>query len=169
MRNVRYAIVVLLMLVGTAGQAEVPDEQLSAFGFVHDQAARFRLYPTRNMWNFIELDTATGRLWLVQFSVSDDLPARFVISTKFLANGTKPSRFDLYKTSNVWNYILVDQTDGRTWQVQFSIDKPSLTGIMRIKDAKSNRANTFDRFDPPQKPSSGIKWDAEPRSPTSDR
>ena len=32
-------------------------------------------------------------------------------------------RFFLYPTQNMYNFILLDQVDGRTWQVQWSIDK----------------------------------------------
>lgn len=34
-----------------------------------DKNGRFTLYKTKNMWTFIELDTFSGRLWQVQFSV----------------------------------------------------------------------------------------------------
>lgn len=33
--------------------------------------ARFRLFKTSNTWNFLELDTETGRVWQVQFSVGE--------------------------------------------------------------------------------------------------
>ena len=32
-------------------------------------------------------------------------------------------RFFLYPTTNIYNFILLDQIDGRTWQVQWSIEK----------------------------------------------
>lgn len=31
-----------------------------------------------------------------------------------------PGRFNLYSTQNMWTFILLDQVDGRTWQVQWS-------------------------------------------------
>ena len=42
-----------------------------------------------------------------------------------LAEGSnaKPGRFFLYPTENTFNYILLDQIDGRVWQVQWNIDK----------------------------------------------
>ena len=33
-----------------------------------------------------------------------------------------PGRFTLYPTETMWTFILLDQTDGRTWQVQWSLD-----------------------------------------------
>ena len=32
-------------------------------------------------------------------------------------------RFKLYPTGNMWNFIMVDVIDGRTWQVQWNIDE----------------------------------------------
>ena len=32
-------------------------------------------------------------------------------------------RFKLYKTKNMYNFIMVDVIDGRTWQVQWNIDE----------------------------------------------
>lgn len=31
-------------------------------------------------------------------------------------------RFELYKTQNMYNFILLDTFDGRTWQVQWSTE-----------------------------------------------
>ena len=39
----------------------------------------------------------------------------------------------LYPTQNMWTFILLDQTDGRTWQVQWSTDYES-RGILPISD-----------------------------------
>jgi len=33
--------------------------------------ARYRLFKTANTWNFLELDTQTGKVWQVQFSVGE--------------------------------------------------------------------------------------------------
>lgn len=39
------------------------------------------------------------------------------------ANYAKPGRFFLYPTENTYNFILLDQIDGRVWQVQWNIDE----------------------------------------------
>ena len=84
---------------------------------------RYRLFKTENIWNFLELDTQTGRIWQIQFSVDNDANrARTPINTETLAADGKNGRFTLYPTSNMWNFLLVDQDNGRIWQVQFSID-----------------------------------------------
>lgn len=32
-------------------------------------ASCYKLYPTDNMWTFLELETFSGRIWQVQFSI----------------------------------------------------------------------------------------------------
>lgn len=98
------------------------------------ETARYKLYPTQNMWNFIKLDTQTGKMWMVQFSVEDsndrfvyDLNPLYLYFNDDMVNG----RFELYPTQNSWNFILLDQIDGRTWQVQWSFDKDK-RGIVPI-------------------------------------
>lgn len=84
---------------------------------------RFKLFQTQNMWTFIKLDTQTGQIWQLQYSVDDndrfeyDLNPYPLVTDENKVNG----RFELYPTQNIYNFILIDQIDGRTWQVQWSI------------------------------------------------
>lgn len=87
---------------------------------------RYKLFPTQNMWTFIKLDTKTGRLWQVQYSISNDkerfeydLNTTPLVSTDKELNG----RFELYPTTNIYNFILLDKIDGQQWQVQWSFEK----------------------------------------------
>ena len=96
---------------------------------------KYQLYKTQNMWTFLKLDTETGRIWQVQYSL-DGSQYRFEtaldISSR-LSTYDKPicGRFVLYSTDNMYNFILLDQFDGRCWQVQWST-KSSERGIWRI-------------------------------------
>jgi hypothetical protein len=40
-----------------------------------------------------------------------------------LSDNAKPGRFTLYSTENIYNFMLLDQEDGRSWQVQWSIEQ----------------------------------------------
>lgn len=92
----------------------------------------FKLYPTDNMWTFIKLDTRNGKMWQVQFSVKgDDYRFETVLSSTILAEGSKAGRFELYATQNMYNFLLLDKTSGKTWQVQWSTD-PDNRGIVPI-------------------------------------
>lgn len=97
--------------------------------------ARYQLFPTENRWNFINLDTQTGKMRMVQYSTESTANAfTYTLSDVSLVDNestSKPGRFTLYPTQNRYNFILLDQTDGRTWQVQWST-KSEEVGIWRI-------------------------------------
>lgn len=88
----------------------------------------FELYETQNMWTFIKLNTATGEIWQVQYTLSDDHPSlETVLNDRPLVVTSDPKekipgRFSLYPTKNLYNYILLDQMDGRVWQVQWGFE-----------------------------------------------
>jgi hypothetical protein len=84
--------------------------------------AAFRLFRTLNIYTFLKLDTRTGQVWQVQWSTDPD--HRFVepINSKVLAAGRAPGRFTLYPSSNIFTFILLDQEDGRQWQVQWALE-----------------------------------------------
>lgn len=85
--------------------------------------AKFRFFKTENTWNFLELDTQTGKVWQVQFSVDSDANrVKIPINTEVLAKEGKAGRFTLYPTKNMYNFILLDQDNGKSWQVQFATD-----------------------------------------------
>ena len=99
-------------------------------------AQNFKLYPTDNIWTFLELDTAHGRIWQVQFSLDNTNKYSVPLSTIDLVedNSFKQAfagRFELYKTKNLYNFILLDTATGATWQVQWSQDVNS-RGIIPI-------------------------------------
>jgi hypothetical protein len=89
--------------------------------------ASFRLFRTKNIHTLLELDTRTGQIWQVQWSL--DEANRFSVPlnlTVLLPTGTpehlavlKPGRFTLSPTENIFNFVLIDEDDGRTWQVQW--------------------------------------------------
>ena len=80
----------------------------------------YNLYKTDNMYPFLKLDTRTGQIWQVHWSTEKDVRAVLPLSTEKLSADTKDGRFALFPTTNMYNFILLDTTDGRTWQVQWS-------------------------------------------------
>ncbi len=90
-----------------------------------DPKAPYRLFRTTNYWTFIELNTITGQMWQVQFDIENDYRGASILNILNLAKGKKqiPGRFTLYPTSNIYTFILIDQIDGSTWQVQWSIEE----------------------------------------------
>ena len=86
------------------------------------EAVIYQLFPTQNMWTFIKLNSRNGKMWQVQYDVKDN--DRFEVYLNMLPLVNKESeangRFTLYSTQNIWTFILLDQLDGRMWQVQWS-------------------------------------------------
>lgn len=86
---------------------------------------RYKMYKTDNIYNLIKLDTATGRTWQVQYRTnSTDSMTVPIDDTSLLLNYEieKSGRFDLYPTSNMYTFILMDTETGRTWQIQWSTE-----------------------------------------------
>lgn len=86
----------------------------------------YKLYPTDNIWTFLELETYSGRIWQVQYSTKGpDYRFRTLLNSVSLVWDDEEcfaGRFELYKTQNMYNFILLDTFDGRTWQVQWSTE-----------------------------------------------
>ena len=103
---------------------------------IYNKDAKFLLFPTKNMYIFLKLDTSTGELWMVQYSTGKDSPMEVkfpswaypLVTNEDKSNG----RFFLYPTQNMYNFLLIDQVDGRVWQAQWST-KPENVGIIRIR------------------------------------
>ena len=85
---------------------------------------RYKLYKTDNLYNLIKLDTATGKLWQVQYSMNKSSDAMVVPidNTSLVPDGIelRAGRFELYPTNNMYTFILLDTDDGFAYQVQWS-------------------------------------------------
>ena len=86
---------------------------------------RYELFPTENIWTFLKLDTKNGKIWQVQYSIDDNYRGEIELNNKALIpdNATENGRFTLYPTKNLYNFILLDQIDGKMWQVQWSTEE----------------------------------------------
>lgn len=101
---------------------------LLAISMVYSQEVtneRYVLYPTKNIWTFLKLDTSNGKIWQVQYSV-EGADYRFetnLNNTSLVLDKSRPAgRFRLYPTDNTYNFILIDTKIGTTYQVQWSQD-----------------------------------------------
>ena len=86
-----------------------------------DSAAVYRLFSTQNTWTLIRLNTRNGQMWQVQWGTESKYRFESILSDIPLVNKDeeKNGRFFLYPTTNIFNFILLDQIDGRVWQVQW--------------------------------------------------
>lgn len=90
------------------------------------QQPRFKLYKTDNIYNLIKLDTATGKLWQVQYGMnkSADRMEVAIDATSLLwgDEDLRAGRFELYETNNSYTFILLDTENGYSYQVQWNTD-----------------------------------------------
>ena len=84
--------------------------------------AVFRLYQTVNIFTFIKLNTRTGQMWQIQHHTDEEKRFETYLNPKSLVPIEKEQngRFTLYPTLNNYTFLLLDQIDGKTWQVQWS-------------------------------------------------
>lgn len=94
---------------------------------------RYKMFPTENIWTFLKLDTRNGKIWQVQYSINDNYRGEIELNDKALVseNIAENGRFTLYPTKNMYIFILLDQIDGKMWQVQWST-APENRGILPI-------------------------------------
>ena len=100
--------------------------------------AKFRLYPTSNRFTYLRLNTTNGFIDIVQYSTADDnrmiypLSVYPVVMDFFnLGLANTLDRFTIYPTYNVYNFLLLDQVYGDTYQVQWSQDS-TMRGVQQI-------------------------------------
>ena len=126
-------ISIILTLTTLHSFAQSSKKQADNISTKNDSAFTYRLYPTENLWTVIKLNTRNGQMWQVQFDVKGT--NRFVTHLSFELLVSKEqevnNRFTLYSTQNMYTFILLDQIDGRTWQVQWSME-PKNRGIIPI-------------------------------------
>lgn len=93
----------------------------------------YKLYPTQNMYTFLELNTGTGQIWIVQWSTSGNR-MKYILDIEeriYVWDDKIAGRFELYPTENMYNFVLLDNIKGDCWQVQwnFDVDKRFVTRI----------------------------------------
>lgn len=94
----------------------------------------YQLFPTKNYWTFIKLDTRNGKMWQVHFSIEDvKNTGELILNSLSLVDKEEEmnGRFILYPTENMYNFLLLDQISGIVVQVQWSLDAKK-RGIVSI-------------------------------------
>ena len=124
----------ILAMMASAMLAMAQSVDFPATEYTQDPKANYRLYKTKNTYNFIKLDTRTGQMEMVQWSTKSGGTFTYPLSIEkrvYSVEDEIPGRFTLYATTNFYNFVLLDQIDGRTWQVQWSTE-PNDMMVIRI-------------------------------------
>ena len=118
MKKIVFSLVIGLASFTTFAQSttEAPTQNIST-----DTAVTYRIFSTRNMYTFIKLNTRNGQMWQVQWGMEDKYRFENILSdlARVSKDEEENGRFFLYPTTNIYTFILLDQIDGRTWQVQW--------------------------------------------------
>lgn len=117
MRKLLFTSIIVLTTISALGQA--PIQNVST-----DSTVVYRLFSTSNTYNFIKLNTRNGQMWQVQWGTESKYRFQNTLSDIPLVDKDEErnGRFFLYPTTNTFNFILLDQIDGRAWEVQWNFD-----------------------------------------------
>lgn len=111
------------------------EEPVKIFGEVKPiPTDRYKIYSTPNMYNFLKLDTMTGRIDRVQWAFEDKKRYETPVNNNLLISFSDQwvnGRFEIYQTTNIYNFLLLDKIDGRVWHCQWGFESGK-TWIERI-------------------------------------
>lgn len=119
MKRLVFTLVISLATISVVAQDQTNLNPLVST----DSAVVYRLFSTRNTWTFIKLNTRNGQMWQVQWDTGKKrFETPISVMSRISPEGERNGRFFLYPTQNIYNFILLDQVDGRVWQVQWSTE-----------------------------------------------
>ena len=121
MKVIAFSIVICFASITAYAQStsQAPIQNIST-----DSNVVYRLFATRNVYTFIKLNTRNGQMWQVQWGTESKYQFENTLSniSRVSKEKERNGRFFLYPTTNIYNFILLDQIDGRSWQVQWSTE-----------------------------------------------
>jgi hypothetical protein len=77
----------------------------------------YKLHETDNIHNQLRLNTATGEVYQIQ-----DDGQKYLVHEATSPSNEKSNRYALFKTQNMWTFILLDKFSGLIWQCQYSVE-----------------------------------------------
>lgn len=85
---------------------------------------RYKMYQTENIYTLLQLDTKTGMIEQVQWSLESKNEGSVSINSDDLTYGYGygSGSFELYPTKNMYQFILLDKTNGKKWHVQWGME-----------------------------------------------
>ena len=124
MRKVIYVFFAIVLFASTLS-AQVKEEPQYFPEKSEMQPSNYQLFPTKNIWTLLKLDTRNGLISQVHYSLNTETSSReeVVLNDIPLVNeeDQQVGRFTLYPTHNMYTFILLDRINGRSYQVQWSM------------------------------------------------
>ncbi len=128
-------ISIMFVFITTVAPCQIDKKQNENIATQNTNAVTYRLFPTQNVWTFIKLNTRNGQMWQVQYNMESEKRFATDLSLKTLVDKDKEAndRFTLYPTTNTYTFMLLDQTDGRVWQIQWSMEEGKRGIVQQIE------------------------------------
>ena len=133
MKRLFFLVMLALMTANIAAQEQI---QFNAVNHETNSAIRYKIYPTFNMWTYLKLDTQTGRVTMLIFSTKDRSEEGEVYigipMEVYAGNEAVNGRYELYPTTNMWTFLMIDQINGNTYHIQWSNKELTQNILYRI-------------------------------------
>lgn len=91
---------------------------------------RYKLVPTENIYTFLKLDTSTGQVYQLQWSLDNDKEFTIDLNPTILSD-SGCGTYDLFPTKNMYQFILMNKVTGECWHIQWGMEY-SQRGIRKI-------------------------------------
>ena len=134
----KYVIIAIIILLKMNSYSQIQPEKSKddLYQIQENYIRTYRIYPTENMWYFIKLNTRTGEMWQIEFDQNITKQLETPLNSLALVKEHKEidNRFTLYPTQNMWTFLLLDQLDGKIWQLNWDT-KPKKSEIVSLNNS----------------------------------
>ena len=115
-------VVILLLTISSFAQNQTGKYKNNLNQRNENYVRTYRVFPTANMWYFIKLNTRTGQMWQIEFDQKKTNQLDIPLNSLSLVEKQKEvdNRFILYPTQDSRNFLLLDQINGKIWQVNWN-------------------------------------------------
>lgn len=100
----------------------------------------YKFYQTDNLHNQLRLNTKTGEVMQIQ-----DDNQTFLVHPSTTQDNEISNKYELFKTKNMWTYILLDKDTGKLWQCQYSVkgNEYRSSWAINLVDLSSSKHSRF--------------------------
>lgn len=93
---------------------------------------RYELIPTQNYWNFILLDSFSGKLWQCQFSVESSSQIMSMPINNTSLSFTNRSKFYIKPMVSMYQFFLINGDTAERWKFQWSTKGDDYRWIQKV-------------------------------------
>ena len=125
-----FYIIAVLLICSQSGFAQTID--FPATEYTQDPKANFRLFKTKNMYNFIKLDTRTGQMELVQWSVKGNRMSYKLSDRIFTVTAERSMLLD--PREGIIQISLADLANDETYSIELKVTQKAVSEVFEGTD-----------------------------------